>query len=194
VKDWNVIVSVFQDGFRRPLRALQKLGHAEISPYHNVLMIKVDDPIALLEAIGKRTEENPALYDAISRVAPAARDFDFLSEEEFVERAKSIMYQWSPNLAGRSFHVRLHRRGTKHDLRTQETERLFNDAIVDATTKAILPANIICSPPKAGHGSCTHRMRRSGVFRLIYDPLNHAFCLSGRFGRSSRAQRCVCNL
>ena len=147
MKDWNVVVSVFQDGFRRALRALQKLGQAEISPYHNVLMIKVDDPIALLEAIEKRTEENPALYDAISRVAPATRDFDFLSEEEFGETAKSIMYQWSPNLAGRSFHVRLHRRGTKHDLRTQETERLFNDAIVDATTKAGTPGKISFTDP-----------------------------------------------
>jgi hypothetical protein len=94
VKDWNVVVSVFQDGFRRALRALQKLGQAERSPYYNVLVMKVEDPIALLEVIEKRTEENPALYDAISRVAPARRDFDFLSEEEFVERAKSIMYEW----------------------------------------------------------------------------------------------------
>ena len=95
MKDWNVVVSIFQDGFRRALRALQKLGPAERSPYHNVLVMKVEDPIALLEAIEKRTEENPALYDAISRVAPAMRDFDFLSEEEFVEKAKSIMLEWS---------------------------------------------------------------------------------------------------
>ena len=88
MKDWNVVVSVFQDGYSRALRALQKLGLAERSPYHNVLVMKVDDPAVLLEAIEKRTEENPALYDAISRVAPAMRNFDFLSEEEFVEKAK----------------------------------------------------------------------------------------------------------
>ena len=88
MKDWNVVVSVFQDGYSRALRALQKLGVAERSPYHNVLVMKVEDPVVLLEAIEKKTEENPALYDAISRVAPAMRDFDFLSEEEFVEKAK----------------------------------------------------------------------------------------------------------
>jgi tRNA(Ser,Leu) C12 N-acetylase TAN1 len=80
-------------------------------------------------------------------VAPATRDFDFLSEEEFVERAKSIMYEWSPNLAGRSFHVRLHRRGTKHGLRTPETERLFNDVLVEATTKAGMPGRILFTDP-----------------------------------------------
>ncbi len=88
MKDWNVVVSVFQDGYSRALRALQKLGVAERSPYHNVLVMKVNDPAILLEAIEKRTEESPALYDAISRVAPAMRNFDFLSEEEFIEKAK----------------------------------------------------------------------------------------------------------
>jgi tRNA(Ser,Leu) C12 N-acetylase TAN1 len=147
VKDWNVVVSVFQDGYSRALRALQKLGVAERSPYHNVLVMKVDDPIVLLNAIEKRTEENPALYDAISRVAPAMRDFDFLSEAEFVEKAQSIIREWLPRLAGRSLHVRLRRRGTKHELQTQEAERLFNDAIVDATTRAGTPSMISFADP-----------------------------------------------
>jgi len=43
--------------------------------------------------------------------------------------------------------VRLRRRGTKHDLQTQETERLFDDAIVDATTKAGMPGKISFTDP-----------------------------------------------
>lgn len=147
MKDWNVVVSVFQDGYSRALRALQKLGVAERSPYHNVLVMKVEDPIVLLDAIEKRTEESPALYDAISRVAPAMRDFDFLSEAEFVEKARSIIHEWLPRLAGRSLHVRLRRRGTKHELQTQEAERLFNDAIVEATTRAGTPSTISFTDP-----------------------------------------------
>ena len=147
MKDWNVVVSVFQDGYRRALRALQTLGVAERSPYHHVLVMKVDDPAVLLEAIEKRTEENPALYDAISRVAPAMRNFDFLSEEEFVEKAKAIFREWLPRLAGRSLHVRLRRRGTKHELRTQEAERLLNDAIVDAAASAGMPSTISFTNP-----------------------------------------------
>ena len=142
MKDWNVVVSVFQDGYSRALRALQKLGLAERSPYHNVLLMKVADPAVLLEAIEKRTEQNPALYDAISRVAPAMRSFDFLSEEEFVENSKTIFREWLPRLAGRSLHVRLRWRGTKHELRTQEAERLLNDAIVDAAASAGMPSTI----------------------------------------------------
>ena len=61
VRDWNVVVSIYQDGFRRALRALEAIGRVERSPYHNVLVMTVEDPIALLEAVERRTEENPAL-------------------------------------------------------------------------------------------------------------------------------------
>lgn len=147
MKDWNVVVSIYQHGFRRVLRALKEFGLAERSPYHNVLVMKVEDPMALLEAGERRTEESPALYDAISRVAPAIRTFDFQSAEVFRENAKSIMLEWLPRLTGRSFHVRLHRRGPKLDLRTPDAERFFNDAILDATTKAGLPGRISFTDP-----------------------------------------------
>jgi len=39
VKDWNVIVCVYQDGFRRALRALREFGSVEHSPFYNVLAI-----------------------------------------------------------------------------------------------------------------------------------------------------------
>jgi hypothetical protein len=34
VKDWNVVVSIYQDGFKRTLRALQEFGPFERSPYY----------------------------------------------------------------------------------------------------------------------------------------------------------------
>jgi tRNA(Ser,Leu) C12 N-acetylase TAN1 len=149
VRDWNLIVTIYQQGFRRALRALQDIGPTERSPYHNVLVMKVDDLLAVLEAIERRTEERPALYDAIARVAPAMRIFEFQSEESFKDNAKSIVLEWLPSLTGRSFHVRLHRRGSKLDLRTPDAERLFNDAIVDATTRAGIPARVSYTDPDA---------------------------------------------
>jgi hypothetical protein len=43
--------------------------------------MKVDDPVAAIEAIERQTDERPALYDAIPRVAPAMRTFEFQSME-----------------------------------------------------------------------------------------------------------------
>ena len=54
MKDWNVVISVYQDGFRRALRALREFGPVERSPYHNVLVMRVEDPTALLDS--HRTE------------------------------------------------------------------------------------------------------------------------------------------
>jgi tRNA(Ser,Leu) C12 N-acetylase TAN1 len=142
VKDWNVLVSIYQDGFKRVLCALREFGPIERSPYYNVLVMTVEDPMALLEAVEKRSEERPALYDAISRVAPAMRSFEFHSADEFKEKAKSILLEWSPRLGGRSFHVRLHRRGARHGLPTPDAERFFDDALLDATTEAGMPGKI----------------------------------------------------
>ena len=147
MKDWNVVISVYQDGFRRALRALKEFGPVERSPYHNVLVMKVEDPTALLAAIEQKTEENTALYDAISRVAPAMRTIEFHSVEEFREKLKPILLEWSSRLTGSSLHVRLHRRGDRHDLRTPDAERLFDDLLLDATAAAGAPCKISFTDP-----------------------------------------------
>jgi tRNA(Ser,Leu) C12 N-acetylase TAN1 len=147
MKDWNVVISVYQDGFKRAVRALQQFGPVERSPYHNVLLMKVDDPIALLEGVERLTDEIPAVYDAISRIAPATRTFEFQSAEEFQEKASSVVTEWLSRLAGRSFHVRFHRRGHKHDLRTPEVERVLDDILLDRLKQAGTPGTISFNDP-----------------------------------------------
>jgi len=143
MKDWNLVVSIYQDGFKRAFRALRELGSVERSPYHNVLVMTVDNPVALLDAVENQTDVRPALYDAISRVAPAMRSFEFQSAVEFRNKAKAIVLEWSPKLAGRSFHVRFHRRGSTHDLPTPDVERFLDDALAGA------PGTVSFSDPDA---------------------------------------------
>ena len=108
MEDWNVIITVFQGGYRRALRVMRQLDPVERSPYHNVLVMKVDDSAALLSAVEIRTRESPALYDTISRVAPAQRTFDFRTCDELLTRAKSVNSEWSPRLAGCRCYARPH--------------------------------------------------------------------------------------
>lgn len=149
MSDWNIVISIYQDGFRRALRALQELGPVERSPYHNVLVMTAEDPMAVLQSLEQRTEESPALYDAIARVAPAARSFEFHSAEEFKNKAEAIMIEWSPRLAGRSFHVRLHRRGARYGLHTPDVERFLDDRLIDALDREGAPGAISFSDPDA---------------------------------------------
>lgn len=147
--DWNVVVTIYQDGFRRVRRALERLAPTQPSPYRNVLVMQADDPLDLLTAIERQTEQDTALYDAISRVAPAMRSFNFQSVDEFRENAKSILLEWVPRLAGQSFHVRVHRRRAAGDLRASEAERFFDNVILAATAQAEPPARISFTAPDA---------------------------------------------
>lgn len=149
MKDWNVVISVYQDGFRRTLRSLKEFAPVERSPYHNVLVMRAEDPIALLDGIERRTEESTALYDAISRVAPATRTIEFHSVEEFTDGLKAILFEWLPRLTGISLHVRLHRRGDRHDLRTPDIERSLDQWLLDATAASGEPCRISFTDPDA---------------------------------------------
>ena len=149
MKNWNVVISVFQDGFRRALRALRALGPVEHSPYHNVLVMAVEEPLPLLEAIEKVTEAHPALYDAIARVAPASRCFEFHSGEEFLALSRQVILEWVPRLSGRSFHVRLHRRGPTLDLKSPEVERHLDEAMLSALQEAGAPGHVSFTDPDA---------------------------------------------
>ncbi len=145
MKEWNVVITVFQDGFRRALRSLRQLGEVERGYYHNVLSMKVDDPMALLQAVEQKTVADPALFDAISRVAPAMHTFEFRSADEFTEKAKSAALEWIPELAGRSFHVRLHRRGFKHELPSPSAEKSLDEALLDALKRRGTPGCVTIS-------------------------------------------------
>jgi tRNA(Ser,Leu) C12 N-acetylase TAN1 len=147
MRDWNIVVSIYQNAFRRVIRALERLGQVERSRYYNVLVLKVEDGMSFLKAVERQTEESPALYDAIARVAPAMRNFEFRSAKEFKERAISVLREWSQQLTGHSFHVRLHRRGVCRDLRTLETERILNEAALAVTTESGMPGTLSFTDP-----------------------------------------------
>jgi tRNA(Ser,Leu) C12 N-acetylase TAN1 len=142
VNDWNTIVTIYQNGFRRALRALRKIGPTERTHYYNVLAMRADDPMVALDAIERLTEEQPALYDAIARVSPAGFTFEFRSPQDFQNRVKAFLLEHVGKVAGRSFHVRLHHRGSKLELPTPEAERLFGEFIVAATAKSGAAAHV----------------------------------------------------
>lgn len=149
MKDWNVVISVYQDGFRRALRALEQFGGVDRTPYYNVLVMKVDDPVALLETIERKTEQSTALYDAISRVAPAMQAIEFHSLQEFSDKLKAILLDWATRLYGCSVHVRIHRRGDGHAMRPADAERMFDELLLQATAAAGAPCKVSFTDPDA---------------------------------------------
>ena len=64
---------------------------------------------------------------------PAQATFGFKTTAEFRENVRSVAREWADRIAGRKFHVRLHRRRGDAPVRlsTQNEERYIDDCILD---------------------------------------------------------------
>lgn len=142
MKDWNVVVTAYREGHRHALRSLRSLCRTEPSAYYNVILAAAGDPMALLEELERRAETEPVLIDTISRVAPAMAVFDYASDEEFERQATATALAWLPRLAGKSFHVRVHRRGAGLTVESHVEEARLGEKLLAALTEAGTPGKI----------------------------------------------------
>ena len=100
VKDWNVVVTVNEAGYRQVRRLLAPYGAIAPTDYYNVMVMQVADPSGMMDDLTNRIEESPGLMNDLSRVVPAAHTFDFGSPEEFEQQARAIVLNWLDQLAG----------------------------------------------------------------------------------------------
>jgi hypothetical protein len=130
--DWSVIVTLPEATFREARNLLRRWGGVHRTAYFHVLTLTVDDAETFLAEIAKAIGESRGILNFVSHVIPAQRTFDFDSAEEFEAKARDIAILWAPALAGKSFHVRLHRRGFKGKLSTAKEERFLDETLLDA--------------------------------------------------------------
>ncbi len=126
MQDWNVVVTIYEGHFRQAIEFLETFGPLDKTDYFNVLVIKVDDIGKFLEDMDKEIRAEPMLENMISRVMPASVTFLFQSPAEFETKAMQAVEPWIPQLAGANFHVRMHRRGFKGRLSSQDEERFLD--------------------------------------------------------------------
>jgi tRNA(Ser,Leu) C12 N-acetylase TAN1 len=130
--DWNVIVTVYQDrrSFRRALNLLRPLGEVAPSAFHNVLLMRVESIEGFLRDFSAIVSAEPGILNDISRVVPVTETFSFRDQKEFEESLSRIALAWLPMLMGRSFHVRMHRRGLKAMLQSPTEERFLDEVLL----------------------------------------------------------------
>ncbi len=149
VRDWNVVVSVREGGFSRARKLLGEFGAVSPSGFLNLLVMRVDDPKQLLEALTARATREPDDLAYLGRVAPIRSTFTFQSPEEFEARAREAALAFLPELAGKAFHVRMHRHGFKGRLSSHEEERLLGAILYEALAKAGTPGHVTFEDPDA---------------------------------------------
>jgi hypothetical protein len=147
--DWNVVVTLPEATFREARKFLRRWGEVHRTGHFHVLAMRVGDPEAFLAEIGKAVEAKPGILNILSHVTPAQQTIDFAGAEEFEAKARDIAILWAPKLAGKGFHVRLHRRGFKGTLSTPKEERFLDEVLLDALQVAGAPGHIAFTDPDA---------------------------------------------
>jgi tRNA(Ser,Leu) C12 N-acetylase TAN1 len=148
-QDWNVVVTVYEEGFKPAKRALSQAGAISPTDYHDVLVMKVEDPHAFTTWLAARVSQEPGLLNFISRAVPAAQIFAFHSAEEFEAKAREAVLRLTPKLAGKSFHVRVHRRGFRRQLSARNEEQQLGAVLFEALEAAGSPATVTFDDPDA---------------------------------------------
>lgn len=129
--DWNVIVSVQQHGYQAAKILLRDYGKIKSTEYFNILVMQVGGIEDFLEDMHALYEmQAPALVN-IGRIMPVSQRFVFQTVNEFETLARDVVAGWLDELAGRHFYVRMHRRGFKGRLSSQEEERFLDEFILE---------------------------------------------------------------
>jgi tRNA(Ser,Leu) C12 N-acetylase TAN1 len=146
---WNAIITA--RGYRLPQarQFLRVLGRVERTGFYNVLTMNVDDPERLIDRLERLLAEHPRAVGSVAHVFPAQRCFDFSSPAEFASKAREAALAWVPRLAGKTLHVRVHRRGRKGTLVSPEAERAIADALLAAIQETGNPARVAFDDPDA---------------------------------------------
>jgi tRNA(Ser,Leu) C12 N-acetylase TAN1 len=149
MQDWNVVISVKESGFKDAFRKLSRFGPIGKTGFFNVLFLKVYDIPRMLRILSEWLEDDPHALAFLSRMIPVTHTFTYQSSNEFEERAKEIVLAWAPDLAGKSFHVRMHRRGFKGKLSGLEEEQFLDKVLIEEIEKAGSPGRITFEDPDA---------------------------------------------
>jgi len=149
VEPWNAIITTHRDRLPQARRVLRALGRVERTGFYNVLTMNVDEPARLVDRLDRLFAEDPRVVESVAHVFPAERCFEFSSPAEFESKAREAARAWVPRLAGKTFHVRVHRRGRKGTLVSPEAERAVADALLAAIQETGNPARVAFDDPDA---------------------------------------------
>jgi tRNA(Ser,Leu) C12 N-acetylase TAN1 len=147
VRDWNVVVTVHEAGFSKGYKFLETMGSVAKTDFFNVLVMRVEDIRQALEFLQDKLAGDPTVADLIARFVPVTHAFSFQSPEIFEARAREIVSQWVTALEGKSFHVRMRRRGFKGRLSSMDEERFLDEYLLDALEKTGTPGRIEFTDP-----------------------------------------------
>lgn len=144
---WNAVATIYPGCYAEARRLLGGYGEVARTGYFNVLLVSVASVPVFLDRLEADTREDATLLNTVSRLVPSEAGFRFQSPEEFEDRARRAVDPLIPRLEGRSFHVRMHRRGFKGRLSSQAEEQFLDHYILERLEQAGAPGRITFDDP-----------------------------------------------
>jgi tRNA(Ser,Leu) C12 N-acetylase TAN1 len=125
---WNVLATSLEGRRDALLAALRRLAPFRPGGFRNVLVARVDDPLALLVRVQEAWDGGPGLRTALARVVPVAAR-TVIEPDTAADTLATAAEPLLDRLAGGSFFVRLERRGLKGRLHTPTVERALGEHV-----------------------------------------------------------------
>src|SRR5262245_2355413 len=110
------------------MAGLRRLGVFRGAGYRNVAMGRVDDVPAFLAAWSDAMASDTILGAAVGRVLPITQTF-LIDETDPMSSLLAVVEPLVPEIDGRSFYVRVERRGLRGVLDSSEAERTLGAAL-----------------------------------------------------------------
>jgi tRNA(Ser,Leu) C12 N-acetylase TAN1 len=145
MQDWNVIVTARD--YRAARGCLAAFGEVARTDFFNGLTMKVPDVERFVEELREAVSRDPVLAQALARVVPVTQRFTFQSPAEFEAGARDMVAAWVDDLAGCAFHVRMHRRGFRGRLSSQDEERFLDRFLLKRLAEQGAPGRITFDDP-----------------------------------------------
>lgn len=123
VPTWTVLATAVEGQREALLRALRPLARFRRGGYPNVAIATVDDRPGFLDGLRAALDASPALRLSLGKVVPIDVAVRFPGPGEFVDAVMAGLEPHRERLRGRSFFVRVTRRGFRHALVTTDAER-----------------------------------------------------------------------
>jgi len=143
---WNVLVTS-QEGYASELlRELKPHGRFRPSSFRNVLIGEVEDRTAFLDAVDDLCRQRPFVTTWLGKVLPIDDCFSF-EVDRFPEIAAEHLRPFADQVANRTFHVRVERRGHKRLLNTHQLEKQLGESVFAALEARGLSAKVKFDDP-----------------------------------------------
>jgi tRNA(Ser,Leu) C12 N-acetylase TAN1 len=144
--DWNLLVTSMEHHQRDVRHALRPLVRLRTSAFRNVLLARVEDPAALLAAVGELVARRPRLGASLGKILPIARTFT-VDPERFASQVEEAVAPLLGEVAGRRFHVRIERRGHKGRIDSHAAERVVGEWILARLAEQGSPGRVDFDDP-----------------------------------------------